>query len=204
MTLSENALYAVSWSEVFPSLEMAEEAIRRIPCEVIPALYPLLLGNLADKAILSWSFLIFGFERHWCFADVFTQFCASKEALVPAGEVTSIQSSFLKAQGSADASGILRIARWASENFDPPSVRRSDEIYLANWLYVIMDWVFALDRTPDVHLALADEIAEEFGWPATLAGFSRKDGFPPEDEARRMAAWQTWLDAERAKWKPET
>lgn len=202
-SLPENALHAVSWSEIFPTLELAEEANRRIPCEVIPTLYPFLLDYLEQRTKLSWDFLIFGFERHWCYADVFTQFCGSPASRIPANEVASFQTMFLKAQGKADAFGILRIARCILEKFDMTESRCPEQEYSSKWMYLIMNWVLNLDRTPDVRLALADEIAEEFGWPEALSSFTRKEGFSPDDEGRRMTAWQSWLDGERAKWKPK-
>lgn len=73
----------------------------------------------------------------------------------------------------------------------------------ACWTFVIFDWAHGLDFPAWHRLALADEIAEEFGWPPSLSSFSRKEGFSPEDEARRMTTWQTWLNDERERWRPK-
>ena len=192
-----------SWSEIFPTLEEAERA-KAIDAETsFLSVYSFDAWNLATHVPLSWQFFAYGIRKGWMQLDQ-VSFCF----MWFEGRNHSTPSD-VEWKACHDENGFPRKEKmWtflaANEKKEIETKgKEPEESILERWTFVIFDWAHGLDFPAWHRLALADEIAEEFGWPATLAGFSRKDGFPPEDEARRMAAWKTWLDEEREKWKPE-
>lgn len=192
-----------SWSEVFPTKAEADHAKKMDAGLMFPSRYYFGIQKLALSVPVSWQFLAYGIKNnlmnlseipfYYMMLEKRNSTCPSDVEWKECHDMNGVQSkdktiAFLE----------LNEAREIQKKGREP-----ESSILERWTFVIFDWAHGLDFPAWHRLALADEIAEEFGWPATLAGFSRKKGFPPEDEARRMAAWQTWLDEEREKWKPE-
>lgn len=192
-----------SWSEIFPTLEEAERA-KAIDAETFfLSVYSFEAWNLATQVPLSWQFFAYGIRKEWMkLSEV--PFCF----MWFEGRNHSTPSD-VEWIACHDENGFSRKEKmWAflvaNEKKEIETKGKEPETsILERWTFVIFDWAHGLDFPAWHRLALADEIAEEFGWPEALSGFTRKGGFPPEAENRRMAAWQIWLDDEREKWRPD-
>ena len=201
--IDPSMLQPLSWAEVFKTLDAARKRTDPIVLSFPTVRYPSWKFSMKEKTGLSWRLLVFGFKKGFLPFDQLASYADDPENGLPDDTRKDLFRQIISLCSVTDFQHCCAFADTLVRYDDFRKTVPSESELSACWTFVIFDWAHGLDFPAWHRLALADEIAEEFGWPVTLAGFSRKEGFPPEDEARRMAAWQTWLNDERERWRPK-
>ena len=152
---------------------------------------------IRERLVLTWTDVAWGFQNGWLQADAVVTYAVEKLAEGDEADAAEVELAGLMPAELARVPALLdEVVK--SKGADYSTAK-------ANWLYLVLAWVFENRNDSDDPLGLVEEIYADFNYPSEIRNFVRY--MPPEDgyEAKAHAhkenlnrlfrEWESYLDS---------